>query len=262
VKNKTIGTLTVIALAAVLACFLVVFRSASVEATYPVSRAARAFSTQVWSRVVGLFRRAEAQVENRRLRRELAACKLDDAYIRRLETENARLRRMLGYAERSPEIWIPAGVLARGGGAAGNMHMLRVDRGSLAGIRIGAAVVSEEGVVGRVTAVTPHTAEIMTLPSVSIKVSCRVETDRKPAPLGILEGGSDSLLVLRRLRQADLPVKARVVTSGLGGVFPKGLLVGTLAPGSGDTQGISDDRHVLPAVDFASVEDVFIRREE
>lgn len=261
-KNKPTGTLTVIAVAAVLSCVLVVFRPVAVEATYPVTRAVRAFSDAVWSRVVGLFCGAAAQAENVRLRRELAASKLDGTYVERLRTENGRLRRMLGYAARLPDKWIPAEVLSHGGGAAGNVYMLRVGSGSLAGVRVGAAVVAANGVVGRVTAVTPHTAEIMTLPSGSVKVSCRIETDGSPAPLGILEGGSESLLVLRRLKTAKLPTRARVLTSGLGGVFPKGFLVGTLADIPKDTQGLLCDRLVLPAVDFASVEDVFIRREK
>lgn len=261
-KNRTTGTLTVIAIAAVLAGFLVVFRAAPAEATYPVTRAARAFSDHVWARIAGCFTGAEARAENRRLRRELAALKLDAAAVERLESENSRLRRLLGYAERLPDAWIAGGVLAHGGAAAGNRHLLRVDRGALAGVRVGAAVVSAEGVVGRVTAVTPHTAEVMTLPNGSVKVSCRIETGRTPAPLGVIEGGSESLLVLRRLRTAKLPAHARVLTSGLGGVFPKDLVIGTLVDVQKDINGLQGDGLVLPAVDFTAVEDVFIRREE
>ena len=261
-KRKTTGTLTVIAVAAVSAGLFIFSRSAAVEATYPVMRAVQLFSDRVWPRVRGCLDGATAQAENRQLKRELAALKLNASYIERLESENNRLRRMLNYAERSPEAWIPASVLVHGGGAAGNAYLLRVDRGSSAGVRIGAAVVAAEGVVGRVTAVTPHTAEVITLPSAAVKVSCRVETNRMPSPLGVLEGGSGSLLTLRRLKTSDLPQRARVITSGLGGVFPKDLFIGTLLSVSKDAQGLPGDGQVLPAVDFSSVEDVFIRREK
>ena len=56
--------------------------------------------------------------------------------------------------------------------------------------------------------------------------------------------------------------RARVVTSGLGGVFPKGLEIGTLLDVRTDERGLVREGEVLPSVDYLSLEDVFIRREE
>ena len=70
-------------------------------------------------------------------------------------------------------------------------------------------------------------------------------------------------LVLRHLTgEGDLPPRSRVVTSGLGGVFPKGIEVGVLLGIRTDADGLSREGEVLPSVDFPELEDVFIRRDK
>ena len=148
-----------------------------------------------------------------------------------------------------------------GGAAAGAPNVFRVDKGSLAGVREGAVVVAPEGLVGRVTAVSPHTADVTRITDRSVKVSCVVESGASENAVGILAGGSDDLLVLRHLTgEADPPPRSRVVTSGLGGVFPKGIEVGVLLGIRTDADGLSREGDVQPSVDFPELEDVFIRR--
>ncbi len=250
---RTAGAWISVALGVILALAFVLSRSAAAEAVYPVERAKLSFSRHVWTRLVGAVRGASAQAENVRLRRELAALALLGGDIERLEAENARLRAALDYASRTFGEWLPAAVLSSGGGAAAAHRTLRVNKGSLEGVVVGAAVAVPGGLVGRVTAVSPHTAEVTLLADASVKVSCEIETGETRPPWGVLSGGSDELLVLRHLaRQDDIPPRSRVVTSGLGGVFPRGIEVGTYLPGG----------KVLPSVDPLSLEDVFIRREK
>ena len=256
-KKKTTGTFVVISLAAVGALFLALFRSVAIEAVYPFERAGVAFSRKVWTRVKGLAAGAEANAENVRLRREIAALTLACGDAARLAEENVRLRHALGYAEREPDAWIPAAVLSGHGGAACAEGVIRADKGARAGVREGAVVMSAGGLVGRVGAVTPHTSEIRLLTDPCVKVACEVVG----GPRGILAGGDEDALVLRHLRSAaDVPPRSRVLTSGLGGVFPKGLEVGTFLRTNGTGSAIFAE--VLPAVDFSALEDVFIRREK
>ena len=240
---------------------LAVSRSACREAVYPVERAKRLFTTHVVSRAAGMFRGAAAAAENVRLRREVASLSVLRGDVERLEAENDRLRRALGYAERCHGEWLAAGVLSVGGAAAGAPNVFRVDKGSLAGVREGAVVVAPEGLVGRVTAVSPHTADVTRITDRSVKVSCMVESGASKNAVGILAGGSDDLLVLRHLTgEVDPPPRSRVVTSGLGGVFPKGIEVGVLLGIRTDADGLSREGDVQPSVDFPELEDVFIRR--
>lgn len=248
-KTKTKVSI-IIALAAVaLAC--VFFQSVPVEAIYPVLRL----------RVVA--RRILRTEENARLRREVSALTqaLQDA--ERLEAENARLRRALEYAERTEGRWVAAEVLSRGGAAAGNAHVIRIGKGVCDDFAVGAVVVVPEGLVGRVTSITPHTAEVTLVTDPSVQVSCLIEgggSREKGLGMarGVLSGGTRERLVLKHLRNGDdLPPRARVVTSGLGGVFPKGIEVGVVE--KVERVGGGGETSVIPSVDFEALEDVFVR---
>jgi rod shape-determining protein MreC len=263
VKAKTTGTLAIGVAASTLAVVFFLFRAAAAEAVYPVERAKSVWARRVWTRVKGFFAGAEASAENVRLRREVAALSLLRGDIERLEDENARLRRTLGYAAKEPGVWLPAAVLSRGGSAAGIGRTLRVDKGSLDGVRAGAIVCVPEGLVGRVTHVTPHTGEVTLLSDRTVRVACEVERANGVRLRGILCGGTEDLLVLRHLTNAEsATARSRVVTSGLGGVFPKGLEIGTLLDVRRDEKGLAREGEVLPSVDFSMLEDVFIRREK
>ena len=172
--------------------------------------------------------------ENVRLRREVASLAILRGEVERLEDENARLRDALGYATRAPGRWLAAGVLSSGGGAAGIGNRIRVDKGSMAGVVKGAVVVS-------------------------VKAACEIETE-SGGLRGILSGGDDDVLVLKHLMgDADVPPRSRVLTSGRGGVFPRGIEVGTLIRVRCDSDGLALEGEVLPSVDYSTLEDVFIR---
>ena len=256
-KSRKTGSIVAVLVAVIGAAVLVSSRSAAVEAVYPVERAAQVFRSQVWSRVVGVFRGSAAAAENLRLRRENDALKVLRGTVERLEAENARLRRVLQYSLRKQETWIPAGVLSEGGGAAGFGDRIRVDKGSLAGVGKGAVVIVPEGLVGRVASVTPHTAEVMLLTDPALKVACEVAAENSRSLSGILSGGGEDGLVLRHLTgTGKVLLRARVFTSGRGGVFPRGIEVGTLLNMTNGVRGVVGD--VLPHVGYSTLEDVFI----
>jgi cell shape-determining protein MreC len=97
----------------------------------------------------------------------------------------------------------------------------------------------------------------------SVKVSCRVEAE---SPLiGVLTGGSEGMLSLRFLKQGvEILPRAKVYTSGFGGVFPPGIAVGTFCTDvesvAHGTNGLEGRGGVMPAVDFTTLKDVFIRK--
>ena len=260
-KSRTTGSYVALALAVVGTLLLTCSRSVAVECAYPAEHAGRAIRTGIWSRVVGFFKSAEANAENVRLRREVASLEMLKGDVDRLETENARLRRALDYVAHAPGKWEAAGVLSHGG-AAGVHDVLRVDKGSLAGVRKGAVVASPGGLVGLVTSVSPHTSEVTLITDPSVKVACTVETDAGVVARGIVSGEGDDRLVIRHLRgAAEVPPRSRILTSGRGGVFPPGLEVGTLLDVRMDARGLAREGGVLPQVDCSTLEDVFIRRE-
>ncbi len=259
-KKKT-GVIAIIAAAMIGSLVFAFSRSAAVEAVTPVEKASRAISRRVGGFFSGLCRGVAAQAENVRLKREVASLAMVRSDFDRLATENARLRAALDYVEKTPGSWIAAAVLSSGGGAAGSGRTIRVDKGSLAGVVPGAVVAVPDGLVGRVKRVSPHASEILLISSSLLKVSCSVEG--APGVTGILSGGSDDLLLLRHVHAASpLAPRSRVLTTGLGGVFPAGIPVGTLISCETRAEDSSREGEVVPAVDFSTLEDVFIRREK
>ena len=197
-----------------------------------------------------------------------------------LAEENQRLRKLLGYAAASTNRWICAPVLSRDG-AGGVRGLMRVGRGSADGVKTNATVAVPGGLVGRVEHVTRRTADVRLLTDPSTKVACEIQTNDPSlgAVQGILEGGGTqtahartglSILYLvnplrmrHMKRRPLLPPNAKIITSGLGGVFPRGLTVGYLIEGcEEDETQLEREGAVMPAVDFPSLEDVFIRRED
>ena len=258
-KSRANGSVTAIAVATVGALVLIGSSSCAREVAYPVEHAAQVVRTGVWSRICGVFRGSAAEAENVRLRREVAALSVLRGDIDRLEVENARLRRVLDYSARTPEVWLAAGVLSSGGGAASIRDVIRVDKGSLSGVRPGAVVVVPEGLVGRVTAVSPHVAEVTLVTDPSVKVACEIETVDGRGLSGILSGGTAEQLLVRHLMgTGKARPQACVRTSGHGGVFPPGLEIGILLGVTNGVRGVEGT--VLPRPDFLTLKDVFIRR--
>ena len=241
-KATTTGTLAVIAVAMVAVLLIAFFRATPVELAYPVEQAKVTWARRLAARWTGLWHGVDASVEN------------------------ARLRRDLRFTEREPNRWECAEVLSEGGGAAGARRSIRLNKGSLAGIREGAVVAVPEGLVGQVVAVTPHTSEVLLVTDPSLQVACTVEGSERIR--GILSGGTDDVLLMRHLKAgAEIAPESRVLTSGLGGVFPAGIPVGTfISEGNGrdaagrHAGGLEREGKVRPAVDFTLLEDVFIRR--
>jgi rod shape-determining protein MreC len=161
------------------------------------------------------------------------------------------------------------------GGITGTMQSLRLAKGSLSGIRRGDAVVVPDGVVGRVVEVSLHTSEVMLITDPNSRVACEIEQPEIPlgSVRGILYGGGTRIaaesslrllyvvepLRLRYLgREFEPPVRARIVTSGLGETFPGGLTVGYLLESSLDAGELTREAEIMPAVELSSVEDVFV----
>ena len=239
------------------ACVLIVGALALMVLRWPVA------SEIVYpvERTVHFLRGVAVDAENVRLRREIGGLSLLRGDLERLRAENARLRKALGYRVGRSEDWISAEVLSSAGGASVTHHSVRVDRGSLDGVKEGAVVVVPEGLVGRVSCVSPHTAEVALLTDPSVKVSCEIVGNGTKGAYGILSGGGADGLLIRYLDSANrIRPQARVLTSGLGGVFPRGLEVGTLLLVTNGVHGVEGE--VLPRVDCSMLEGVFIRRDQ
>jgi rod shape-determining protein MreC len=167
-----------------------------------------------------------------------------------------RLRRLLDLEERRPYDLVASNVIARSLDRLGGS--LTIDKGTADGIEPGRAVLTPDGLVGRAERATPHQARILTLLHRDCAVAARIERTRVD---GVLqwEFGNQPTLDLRYISsQEDVQVGDLVVTSGLGGIFPPGIRIGTVAKVGIEPNGLMKEILVRPAVDFRSVEEILV----
>jgi rod shape-determining protein MreC len=185
--------------------------------------------------------------ENRRLLNSIAG-------LRETEQENIRLKKVLHFEEQFHIQSVVARVIAKD--ISSEFRAIRINRGENAGIRKNMAVISTEGVVGRVLRTTPNTADIITILDLLSAVDTINERSRAR---GVMEGLTDDVGVLRyTVRTDDIQPGDGLISSGLGGIFPKGIPVGTVSKVNRKQFGISQEVEVRPSVDFAKLEEVMI----
>ena len=178
-----------------------------------------------------------------------------------LEAENDRLRQLLGLAGRITEPYVAAEVLRQPQLTDGRTLLVRA--GADRGVRPFDPVVSPDGLVGVVQAVEPTTCIVLTWAHPEFRVSTFVGDG---AVAGIIASaelplGSNPMLELRGIPYRDsVPLGAAVLSSGLGGVYPKGIPVGRVAGVLREQPGWERIYLVRPAANLAAVSHVLILR--
>jgi len=244
------------------------------EAVYPFDNACAWFDRTVGVRARALRVRAGLAARNATLERDVARLRVVAAEAESLEAEVCRLRALLDFPPPASCRWLAAPVLARGGTTA-VWQSLRLGKGSLHGVRKGDPVLVPEGLVGRVTDVSRHTSEVMLITDPNSRVACELEVAGEGVGVvrGILFGGGarpasepgltllyvvDPLRLRFLAREFEPAPRTRVATSGLGQTFPKGITVGYVLESRLEPNGLAREAVVMPAVDMASLHEVFI----
>ena len=163
--------------------------------------------------------------ENRRLKAELAAARNWRDKAATLEDENARYRAMLGLAVDPPVPMVTARAVTESRGPYANTWL--ISAGSERGVKVGHPVLSENGLVGRVIGAAPKVSRVLMLTDAASRTPVMIQRTRARAILTGDGGGAPELAYLRgrdAVRDGDL-----VLTSGDGGVLPRGLTVGRVA---------------------------------
>ncbi|MBC7691660.1 MAG: rod shape-determining protein MreC [Methylotenera sp.] len=185
--------------------------------------------------------------ENRKLQGTIAS-------LKEAQNENLRLRKLLSFEETYRFESVVARVIAKD--VSTEFRAVRINRGENSGIQKSMAVVTNEGVVGRVLRTTRDTADVVTILDLASAIDSIVERSRAR---GIVEGKTDEVCELKyALRTDDIIPGDQLISSGLGGVFPKGVPVGTVSRVFKRKFGISQDVEVRPSVDFSKLEEVMV----
>ena len=179
--------------------------------------------------VVSTIRRVrDLADENAAQKDQIDQLQSDLVRLRELEVENQDLRNLLSLKERTgPGALISVQVIARDD--TPYVQGITIDHGALDGIKQDSVVITHRGLVGRVEKVNPATSKVRLINDLNSSVSVRLQTESRTT--GILRGQSQAnLMVVAYIPQTDAVAPGDVVeTSGLGGIYPEGLVVGRVA---------------------------------
>lgn len=200
--------------------------------------------------------------ENAQLRYELEQ-------MEEIRRDNVALRKMFAFRNRQSRQLQLAEIISRGD-VGGWWHTVTLNRGSRNGVLPQAAVITTEGLVGRVLTVSRRTSIVLMITDPACRVSCRIagsDAFGVVSGTGVAFDGEAHLQMLTAPEPLRMSYVSRnyevergdtVVTSGLGGVFPEGLIVGDVLKSDVDASGLYQRFRVSPAAHLATLRYVFV----
>ncbi len=214
---------------------------------------------RAWEPVSGLFaglrRASDLRRENEALHTEVAQLRNQVILLHEAQIENENLRRQLGFKSAVPNYQLlSAEVIGRDPG--NYLQYLTIDRGAEDGLRRGMPVLTDAGLVGRISQVSRNASQVMLLTDPSSSVSAFIQRSRAT---GIVQGYLGSELIMRYIPQAETVVVGDVIlTSGLGGYFPKRLVIGQVVEVRREDVEMFQEATIAPAVDLRDLESVMV----
>lgn len=210
---------------------------------------------EIWDTYVDL---RLVRQENLRLHEEIEALQARLRMLEEARLENQRLRTLLDLRERETFKFVAAGVVGKD--ATNWFHSVLIDRGTRHGIGRHMAVIAPAGLVGQVVDVSSSSARVLLISDPLSSVGVLLQTSRVT---GLVVGTQAGRLRIRYLPvRTEIQTGEEVITSGLGGVYPKGIPVGKVVAVDRRSGALFQEATVEPSVEFYRLEEVLIVRGE
>lgn len=226
------------------------------DGMWPLQRAAAAAIQAVggtWRTYVNLV---GVKQENERLRRRIVELEQQAVRLSEVEQTDKRLEELLQMRSMLEGDVLVANIIGRD--PLPWFSTLTIDKGERDGVHKNAAVLSPFGVVGQTMATGRHAARVLLLTDHNSGIDAVVQRSRAR---GIVEGGLDEHCVMKYLKRGeDVEVGDRVVTSGLDGIFPKGIMVGEVTRVTRGNRGLLQVADIKPSVPLERIEEVLVTR--
>ncbi|MBI1815064.1 MAG: rod shape-determining protein MreC [Deltaproteobacteria bacterium] len=207
--------------------------------------------TAVWNHYVELV---GVRAENEALRARVRELEQHANRLGEIEESNQHLKELLGFRSTLDGQTVNAQISGRDPGAL--FQSLTIDKGEHDGVSKGFAVLSPDGVVGQVVATSAHAARVLLVTDHNSGVDAVVQRSRAR---GIVAGALADGCVMKYLQRGeDVAVGDRVTTSGLDGIFPKGVLIGEVTKVSRNHRGLLQLAEVRPSAALERLEDVLV----
>ena len=202
--------------------------------------------------------RSEILREKDALQRENDELRLRLMQAEGMAKENARLRQMLGWHPHPGWKLKPASVVLRE--PSNWWRSVQIDLGGRDGVKVNCPVLTTDGLVGRVASVSLTRSQVILLGDPNCKVAARVDNPSHDTGVIGTSGPLESEIVEMEYlsRTADLKPGQNVWTSGLGGIFPKDILIGKVLDSRSEDYGMSTVARVKLAANLSALEDVWV----
>ena len=229
-------------------------KSTVVEISSPLLRFSGKFidkAAAVFFRIKNVYQKA---IENDKLRRELAVLRGERSGWLEAQKENARLRKLFDIKAALSHKTITCRVIGRDAGSWNSTII--IDKGKEAGLAVDSPVLSAGGVIGRIISCSRGTATVMLISDLNSSIGALVQETRS---VGLVEGQGDGRCLLNLLpKKVHIPLRATVVTSGLGRIFPKGLLIGKVTAVGEGLQDLYQVAELELAADLDRLEEILV----
>lgn len=184
---------------------------------------------------------------------------VENIQLKEVERENELLRQLLNYTRSNPQFsYQPTTIVGRSIGVdpTNLLYFVYVDVGARNGVAENMPVITDRGLVGRVTAVSPNSAQVLMLIDPASAVNALIQNSRGT---GLVRGNIDGTLIMERIPPNEKVNPGDIVlTSGLGGNFPDKLVVGQVTEVMKRDQDMFQTARIRPTVDFGKLETMLI----
>jgi len=209
------------------------------------------FARHTWSQY---FYLVSAAKENKNIKKELRNAVEQNKKLNEIEFTNYRLRKLLNFKKSIDHQVLPAEVIGKD--PSHWYKTILIDRGKSDGVQKGQSVVVPDGIAGQVAEVLNNYSKVLLIIDQNSAVDAIVQRTRAR---GVIKGDSTDRYIFKYvLRKHDVRVGDTIVSSGLDGVFPKGLSIGYVSEVVKPSSGIFQDVTVMPFVDFEKLEEVLV----
>ena len=217
-----------------------------------IASVSKAATVTLWNEYIDLRR---VRRDNQLLKEEIRQLRSQVGELREMTLENYRLGHLLEMKSRVGTEALAAKVIGKD--ATNWFRTILIDQGANKGIQRHMAVVTTEGLVGRVVDVATLAARVQLITDPESTVGILIQRSRVA---GIATGSQSGTVQIKYLPlMADVMAGDKVITSGMGGIFPKGVPLGRILRVSRPTNGaLFQETWVQPLADFSHLEEVMI----
>jgi len=212
------------------------------------------FSSSVLKEIKSIVFYKKILRENSDLKKEIATLRHGIIELEEISQENKRLKKLLSFKYKTSFSVIPARVIAKD--SSNWASAIIIDKGRKDKIRPDMSVINELGLVGKISEVGISTSKVILISDLDLNIPCLLQRSREE---GLLTGTILGSCKMRYLSlDSDIKIGDKVITSGLGSIFPKGILIGEVSKIRDDSSGLMKLCLVNPSVDLSKIEEVLI----